>query len=251
MTMMKREWLGAALLTLMGSAAHADLITIDPDDYAPGTDLSHVVEGVILERLSQHGVGNRYTPTVSAIYAGVPCRTAGATQPCTVAPTGDQMFAATPTSSGGSAFYDSWYANDCITRGTRPSGASGCVTGYNVLSVRFEAGTSFVSIDGMWTSDMQYLYAYNAAGELVASCLGAPTCMTRAAAGGSYFTGTSSVYRAEADIAWIIAGGDNGVAGLDRLIFEAPASVPEPATLGLLLAGLAGGLVTRRKKQAS
>lgn len=251
MKMPKREWLSAALLTVMGSAAHADLITIDPDDYAPGTDLSHVVEGVTLERLSQKGVGNRYTPTVSAIYAGVPCRTAGATQPCTVAPTGDQMFAGSPTSSGGSAFFDAFYANDCITNGQTTRGTWGCVQGYNVLSAHFENGTSFVSIDGMWTSDMQYLYAYNAAGELVASCLGTSDCMTRAAAGGSYFTGTSSVYRAEADIAWIIAGGDNGVAGLDRLIFEAPASVPEPATLGLLLAGLAGGLVTRRKKQAS
>jgi hypothetical protein len=46
-----------------------------------------------------------------------------------------------------------------------------------------------------------------------------------------------------------IAGSDNGVAGIDRMTFESTAtSVPEPATLGLLLAGLAGGLIARRAR---
>jgi hypothetical protein len=243
-------------LMLAGGTANAALITIEPDDYAPGTDLSHIVPGLTLESLYQaSSSGNTYNPVVTPLYAGIPCNGGGWTN-CEVAATGDQMFASSPT-SGGWEYLDAFYANDCISRGGSP--AAGCVQGFSVVSAHFEGGTSFVSFDAIWKSDPLWIYAYNSAGQLVASCFGPneptnPSCYT---AGGfhpdnqNWLTGTMSVASAAGDIAWVIAGGDNGGSGVDRLVFESPASVPEPATLGMLLAGVAGGFIAKRKKRAS
>lgn len=236
-----------ALLMLAGETANAALITIEPDDYAPGTDLSHIVAGVTLESLYQAGnSGNRWNPVVSPIYAGTSY---------SHAPTGDQMFA-TQLLPTGYGLGDARYADGCH-RITLPSGISGyCNQGFSVLSARFESGTSFVSLDGVWTADPVWLYAYNSAGELVASCFGPnepnnPGCYTAGLVTPGWNNGTVSVYSAASDIAWIIASSDNGAGGVDRLVFESPASVPEPATFGMLLAGVAGGFIARRKKRAS
>lgn len=247
-----------ALLMLAGGTANAALITIEPDDYAPGTDLSHIVAGVTLESLYQQGFSgtNTYNPVVNALYAGIPCNGGGWTN-CEVAATGDQMFASSPT-SGGWEYLDAFYANDCISRGGAP--AYGCVQGFSVVSARFDGGTSFVSFDAVWRSDPLWVYAYNSAGQLVASCFGPneptnPSCYTATGFhpdNHNWSTGTMTVASAAGDIAWVIAGGDNGGSGVDRLVFESSAaSVPEPATLGMLLAGVAGGFIARRKKRAS
>ena len=214
-----------SLLTLLGANALATPTVIEPDDYAAGTDLSYVVPGVVLETLYQPGGGgNRWNPVVGPVYSGLPCGTAGALKPCTVAPTGVQLFA-TAAAHSGYEWKNSIYADGCH-RIVTGSGTSGyCNTGFNVLSVRFASGVSSVSLDGVWVSDPVWIYAYNSAGQLIASCRGPneatnPSCYTPISDTSWWDTGTVTVSSAAADIAWIIAGSDNGVAGIDRLVFE-------------------------------
>ena len=59
-----------ALVLLLGVSfgANATLVTIDPDDYALGADLSHAGPGVTLQMLSQNGI-TYYNPAVSSVIA--------------------------------------------------------------------------------------------------------------------------------------------------------------------------------------
>lgn len=245
-------FLGAAAVLLMSGAANATLIVIEPDDFASGTDISNLTPGVTLATWTQAtNASNRFTPIVSAVYSTTGC----GHHSVSCAPTGTSMFSANSGSQGygwGGAFY-----GDGCHRLRNASGTSGyCVQGFQVFTATFDTPTSFVSFETTWQSDPVWVYAYNTAGELIMSCKGIneavnPGCYTSTGVQLPYYSGTVSVYSALGDIAWILAGSDNGNAGIDRMTFESGVSVPEPATLGLMLTGLLGGVIGKRRRRVA
>jgi len=139
------------------------------------------------------------------------------------------MFAASPASSG-YEWFNSFYADGCH-RIKNSSGQSGyCPYGFVVLSVTFDTPTSFVSFETTWTSDPVWIYAYNSAGELVTSCKATVDCKnqwsSQTGTPGSRNFATVWVASAASDIAWVIAGSDNGIAGIDRMTFESASFEP-------------------------
>jgi hypothetical protein len=224
-----KKWIASLALGISASA-QANVITIDADNYAVGTNVSTAIEGASLWSYSQAGT-SAYSPIVAPISV-VDCSYGG----CGPRVFGNSVAAVSPEN-----FREVRGAYDC-QRGHRIS----CVDGFQTMQLVLDAPTDFVSIETEWLTDHPGLYAFNAAGTLLFSCLGltvGPCSSTTTALADGHRT-MFQFSRDQKDVARVMFG---GVYGANR-VSSISVSVPEPTTLALLGVALAGAVVARRRK---
>lgn len=211
------------------TAAHALIIVVEPDNYAEGTNLSHIQEGLTMQFLAWPNgspYGNPTEPIVSDVYAES-CLSSSAVY-CPP-PTGELGFGYT---------YLAWDYASCVR------GGGTCFGGTRVLEITFDSPTDYVQLAFSWLSDAPIMLAYDDQNQLISSagcafCGGGPSEPR-------YTTLSIRTEGREGGISRIVAGGAVGRSYADQLAYN----VPEPSTFGLLGAGLLG-LGFMRHKRAS
>jgi hypothetical protein len=192
-------------LTLAGPLK-AGVITVEPDDFLPGTNISTSGQGVVIREATDAAVvlGDVEAQTIPA------------------ASTGSQGF-------GRIGAAESWFFGS-LGGSVNPPGRA--------FLALFDEFTDFVALDFINndTSDVGILRAYDGAGSLL-------TTLTTSVLTGAGAFETLTLTRATADVAYILAAGSdsrNDDIDLDNLRFNAPsASIPGPPTFALLLLGFA------------
>lgn len=220
--------LGIALLLVSG-VVNALTITIEPDDYELGTNLTQAVTGVQLSTLSGED-----------IFATLP----QVSDPMAQAPTGDLVFG-----RGLETGQSNWYLI--------PSAAGNIVGNINAevppvvwpdhaLLIKFDELTNYVSFQGGGASSGPALFAYDVNGDFISEGLSTLTYdryfgPTNPGGGAENFW-TFEVTSASRNIGYVMIGGGDNNARIDHITY----SVPEPSTLALFGFGIAGLLVRRR-----
>ncbi|WP_153067339.1 hypothetical protein [Steroidobacter cummioxidans] len=200
----------AALLTT--SAASAGLITIDADPYAPGTDVSTVFAGVTLSHLTFTVAGMQASPVYSAGCSGTPdCAALGA------------------------ASFGWLQANGTITKAwySRDSAMGNCVRQnypycYNsspaqqLLSVSLDTATDFIQFDSTYHNDFPWVWAYDAAGNLLAVTKQVTYLQVNGSGGPGYGHQRVTVTSPLSNIARIVIAGNGGYSSVNSITYSAP-----------------------------
>lgn len=232
------------LALMMATTANATIITIDPDGFDDGKNLTRVFPGVTIQYLSAYGsTGVEFRDAFVTEDLG--CHTPGAS--CRAA-TGTKLFSElTGTADSGSpsiAEAASCFQNGdfCASAGSHWGGR-----GFNLLLVEFQHPTDFAQISGTWLNDWVMAYAFDSNfNQVAASQFGGQFDLSRCRGDTSndWCANTVSVESSHQNISWLLAGSWAGIANVDDLRFN---SVPEPSTLSLLGVAIFG-LAIRRKK---
>jgi hypothetical protein len=219
---MKKTRAGLGALVVLGfaicSPAHAGLVTIDADDYAAGTNVSNLSPYVKLSNGFSTADPSFGDPVFSA------------TSP--FAPTGSRVFATGP-SGGGFAF---------LPESQRVGGVGDTIAWG--LALAFDDPVSNITLSAL---NFGYGPGLSVQGWVVDAAGNVTSIVNTAAIG---LGGSLAFNVAGGGISTLIIGGEDSIAALqfDSLSFQ----VPEPGTLGLLLAGAAAvGLFSRRRRAAS
>ncbi len=198
---MRTRFLSVLAVLLVGSAALATPLIVEPDDFLPGTDISTIVPGVQLSTVaSDHGA-----PEVLAVAPLV----------ADWASTGDLVF------GHAGAFPEHWVT------ATEPGYRYGALRvdldlGYDVHEVRFD-------LHGNDSADIGLLEAFAGDGTLLGSY------ETGLLDADSFETATIST---AAPIAYLVAGGkEQATITLDRLVLVPEPASALLLTAALLLAG--------------
>ena len=216
-----------ALLLLLSTApvTHAVLVTLDPNDYAIGTNLSNAQEGLTISRL-QWPNGSPFDAPLSPQRSNVLATECSPYYSCL-----------TPTSLGFGLTYMLYEFSAC------ERGGSSCGPQVNALELLFTNPTDAVSMLLTYGSDAPIMYAYDTSGALIETCSGyGAQCGVEFEHGPYEFATTLSINREERDIARIVVGGMAGTSFAQSLTY----SVPEPGSLALFGIGLVGLLLRRR-----
>ena len=229
--------LAATLVSRPGSAS-ADLITIEPDAFAPGTDVTHATPGVTLWTMSaQDPFIAILTPTY--VRQNPDCFTG----PCS-AVTGSQVFSPGPGASGDllGAYGIAKAIDFCVRQGAPP----GCneAAGQHALWMQFDTPVDSVEIAGAWLSDFTWMKAYDENFQVVDLQAVPENVLPRDESG--YTKGFSDVTAPAGNIKYVIAGSVGGSTVLDRIRYQ---SAPEPSTLLLCGVGFVGLLRSRRRSR--
>lgn len=231
----------AALVLMLSMQAHAYIVTIDPDNYAPGTDLSYVGPGLTLRALRQSydaPESGMYDPIVSPLLVGT----------CTP---GERCGAHEGTHDFGMQ-----HSSGDIVRGfgeiniwssCAQGGSGACRDGYSVIEMVFDRPTDFLQLESVWGSDPAAIQVFNSHGERLMYCGAAyflcPDVIRTEARADNY--STFVVERAQRDIARVIFGGIIGSAYLGEITYR----VPEPGALTLFGLGLVGVITVGRPRR--
>jgi hypothetical protein len=221
--------LAAALVSRPGIAS-ADLITFEPDDFAPGTDVTHASPGLTLFRITSHD-----PLAVMPTFVGQDphCLTG----PCS-AVTGSRSF------GGYSAFAS--LLDFCVRNaftGTNPE-STRCSTEADMsgLWMVFDTGADFVEIAGAWFSDFTWMKAYDENFQEVDRQVVPEIVLPRDESG--FTKGFSNVTAPAGNIKYVLASSVGGSVFFDRIRYE---TVPEPSTLLLCGVGFVGLLRSRHR----
>lgn len=245
------------------ASANASLISVEPDNYAPGTDLStnSAHHGVALATWSSNGQG---AYGFSPVYAAVDptCETDSGS--CNYAVSGTNVFSSTPDGDG---FGMAWNADTSAVDTFQILGESfcNCRDPFRGLLIIFDGQTDYVEISGRFWSDVPVLWAFDSdlnwlgvsdhnswvhlVSDIPCFLYGDVSCEQGPSGARNVLTTSYRSQSGATDIAYVLAGGWSASASLDLLRFNAPShSVPEPGTLALLSLGLIGvGFVRRRR----
>jgi len=223
----------AAALVCRAGSASADLITFEPDDFAPGTDVTHASPGLTLFRITSH---DPLAVMPTYVYRDPSCLTG----PC-IAVTGSQTF------GGYSAFAS--FLDFCVRNaftGTNPEStrcsSEGDMTG---LWMEFDTAVDFVEIAGTWGSDFIWMKAYDENFQEV-DLQRVPENVLPPDEFGYYHRGFSDVTAPAGNIKYVLASSVGGFVFFDRIRYE---TVPEPSTLLLCGVGFVGLLRSRHRSR--
>ena len=231
--------LAVALVSRPGLAS-ADWITIEPDAFAPGTDVTHATPGVTLWTMTpQDPLTVLLTPTY--VRQDPECLTG----PCS-AVTGSQGFSSQPGASGGlyGQYGNAKEIDFCVRLGAHCSQAFG----QSALWMQFDAPVDIVEIGGVWLSDFIWMKAYNENFQEVDRQDVPEDVLPREEFGyNKGFSRVSSVNSLIGNIKYVIAGSVGGHVGLDAISYQTV--VPEPSTLLLCGVGFVGLLHSRHRSR--
>lgn len=241
------------LLTLVCSTAFAEqqaLITVNPNNFAPGQNISKATTGAQLLAMNYvpnpdpNFPGTLIVQNIPAVYAqpvAAGCTSLGG--PC--AASGNLALGYSPTTIPSTqAIYwgDAFRATECLEglRGPAPGICDGPV-GFPVLRVNFsvptDKATALIAFGFDDSSEIDGFQAFDGGGNLLATCFGGiplstaspPGCMTvvsRACAsdrcgGWAIFT----ISRPSADINFVLVGGQGNDRPISQVQFNSPVSV--------------------------
>lgn len=217
-------------------------MTIEPDDYAVGTNLQYAVPGVRLT--TTHGI---------PVTVVDPCAHGG--QCLQPAVTGDLTFG-----PGAGAFNSGAWDLTVVNHEASPfDPAYKSLRGMWAmpsLVVEFDNPTDFVSISGAGTGSIVSGHAYDSDGNYRGSLGGTSylrTAQTRDIDGLPMRFSDVSITSLTANIAYAVFGGLDRLLSLDRLQFNRtePVNVPEPSTAALFGLALVGMIAGQRRKRSS
>lgn len=228
------------LIVFSYSNAFGGLVTVEPDDYEHGTNITSSTSGVWLRAISQN-VDSHSTAEgiyVGDVYAtqGSPCYAGDACDQPYVAGTGENVFGWRSLNGN---FSQSWngayqYSNMEDFPDWAPNAS------FMGMMVSFENPTSYVELLGMTFTDATAMIAYDIAGNRLEITSEVGSGMNYCCAFEPGLTHYSkyniSISREFNDIAHIVVGGEYASTYLDRLRYAT--SVPEPATVLILSSGL-------------
>ncbi|WP_129645570.1 PEP-CTERM sorting domain-containing protein [Peristeroidobacter agariperforans] len=237
----------ATLALLAGSfqPANALLVTVDPDDFASGTDMSHVSPHVSIT-----------TTAGASVFSSALAGDTQSLPPGVVSsgPFGKNVFSRQPDqNSEWSAWPD---INDANVDTFDPAEWAKETSG---LLLSFAQPATYVSLLGLelfddagWGSgdDPLRWWLYDSTGALIHTGY-EDTFPADGSVGTHPDLGFDYSYwlleYSHPDIAYVVIGGESEPTTLDRLAFKT--DIPEPGTLGLALLGLVGlGVSTRRRR---
>jgi len=224
-----KKWLVSVLLCLSSVAAHAALITVDPESYAPGTNISHQFPGVTLSTI--------VTGNGAVVRQDVFSVTCGSHPLCPGV--GSNVFGYQSGSGWGGAYYsEAIGATNCL--GAQPS--EWC-TRYNqeFLEITFDNPTDYIAVESAHFSDWPMFWAFDAAGNLLQ--WDEERIFTAPWPNNNFET--SILTTTSPTISRLVVSGSLGDVRLDRFTY---ASVPEPGTFGLLALGIFGVFMTSRRR---
>jgi len=177
----------------LATAAQAEVVTATQASYPSGSNVSNAFPGVALRKLRQLS-GTTYSPTVLAVIKGT-CNYGGCTAMSSVSAMG-----------GNSYLASEWH--DCF------NGVPWGCAGYEVFQATFVNPTDFVEFEFSWLIDPPTLYAYDAAGNEIASCAAGCTITRQILSSGEY-VGTIRMSSTTANIKRVVTG---SAAGSSRVI---------------------------------
>lgn len=219
------------LAVCLAQSVHATIFTVEPDDFAPDTNLTNAIPGIHLSTLAGNDV-----------YAKSTC--VGAVSLCRVAPTGSLTF--------GNETNTAWYFSPAPGVGIDRLSPDMAGEGFAdaTLLISFDNPTNSIGLLATIAYDAGgvTLLAYDSAGNLLRN-----TSLTRSTQTVYPFPeergqsiGDFTLTSLQNDIAFLVVGGNDGGVRLDHLKFSA---VPEPGPLALLLTGLLGVGAMRRGRK--
>jgi hypothetical protein len=245
----------ALLLTatlLWSRPADADLIIIEPDNFAAGTNLTAATPGVLL--WAALITGTSVNPLLlSAVYAqhSSACGDDPSDFTRCYAFTGTQGFSSSSNLEGTlfGSFNSARNPANCFSQLHTPNydgSPNACgpgFAGFKALLIELAVPTTFVEIGGAWNLDYLELRAFDEDFNRVAM----PQILTIAPDVPRGNVGTVSMTSPTGNLKYVFAGSTEGGIALDRLSI---AQVPEPSTLLLMMAGLVGlrGHLRRRRR---
>jgi hypothetical protein len=229
--MFKESWvamIGSCVL-LATSAAQAHLVTLDANAYASGTDISGAFDGVTLSHVTFTEAGRQS----GAVYA-VGC------SPEARGCDGTNAFA-WQKDSGKDVPY--WSATSELIGNCLQQNHTYCYErGQQLLEVSLEEATDLIQFDSSLTY-LPWAWAFDAAGNLLSLT---PVGTFDETLG----RGSMTLSSAAGNISRLIIGGNDGYSIVNSISYNAKATnVPEPQTLGLLMAGLLGVVVSARQRR--
>jgi hypothetical protein len=237
-----------AAAMLFASAANAGIIYVDPDQYAPGTDLSNQFQGISLSTISQLDASSPINR--SAVYA-VECADCGSVMQGQMAfghnsGTGYRTDRFSFANSAGRYFG----ATDPALLGTRG------VDTWEAALIEFDQGTNYVQLTGggARTTNFFVVDVWGTAGNHLLRCysgIRTPDCNATPIPFGDIdpwsepdrFPWSFTITNSNFDIGYVTAGGFAGGNAFWSFSYN---EVPEPATLGMLLIGLYGIRLAKR-----
>lgn len=230
-----RHTLPLVALLLAARPASADLITIEPDAFASGTDLSRVVDSATLWTLhTLPGGGVGFGP----VYSEQDADCVSGLGKC-AAVTGTHVFTSVLGSFNTSTFGDAMDMTRCfqLAADPPPSCSSGVLSS-PVLLIEFVSAVDFVSMGSAFNLDCSFLIGLDDELNRIASVSGETGTRD-----GGYNKQTVTLEGVL--MKYVIAGAAGGVVALDVLTYN---TAPEPTTLLLVGIGVIGLAHAMRKR---
>lgn len=226
-------------LLIVCGVANATLITFDAYDYAAGTNVSNVSPGLHLRavaaapgsvQVSSYDVQSFHNtsgaPIAPGFFGGI----------------GSPFGGAWTTLSDGYACYAQSQAGQPMS--------SFCNEGFSILELTFDVATDFIEIVGGFGDSLGGSFmAFNANGDLIGCHAGSPiagVCSPYSVRGEGQFA--SSLTFQDSVITRVVFGSalSGGFVTAGSVSYNH--NIPEPATMLLMLTGLTGLLVARRRR---
>lgn len=237
----------AVIANIIALPAVAYIITVDPDFFAPGTDISKATPGVRLATFTTDGrvVGHTGTvsPTWSPVYAAEDPNCFARPEYCG-APTWSRTFS--PFVNPETAPYSDWLY--VVTAASCLRGGLSCSEQFRAMVISFDQPTDYVELSGTYYEDYSGMLAFDSSFNPIGFSLDGGTFVRPRWDEFEYGINNFSIQTEQPLIAHVLAGGVLGLGGLDALRFNlVPRSVPEPGALVLFCIGLGILRVAKRR----